>query len=109
MKYEIWIGNHYSRFDHGFLHTKAGSCLPLKAWIHTATYGPDSVLIADPERYEYEDFPVRWFTTFAGIEFYCWDPEVKSIILHNDSGSEIIVKGYGVLPAGQSHEYIKEG
>ena len=51
MKFEIWMGEHYSRFDHGLVHLKDGRSLPLKAWIHVATYGADSVLIADEERY----------------------------------------------------------
>lgn len=108
MKFEIWMGQHYSHFDHGLLHLEDGSTLPLKAWIHTATYGADSVLIADPERYKLCDFPVRWFTTRAGIEFYCWDAEVESVLLHNETGTNVTVKGYGVLPAGESREYTRE-
>lgn len=109
MKYEIWMGNHYSRFDYGLVYLEDGRSLPLKAWIHTATYGADSILIADLERYELCDFPVRWFIYQSGIEFYCWDEEVESITLHNCTGADLTIRDYGVLPAGESREYIKEG
>lgn len=106
MRFEIWLGEDYSRFDHGLAHLDDGRSLPLKSWIHVATYGADSILIADQERYEYCDFPVRWFIYRTGIEFYCWDKAIESITLHNESGADVMVKGYGLLPAGESRDYF---
>lgn len=106
MKYEIWLGEHYSHFDHGLVHLEDGRSLPLKGWIHVATYGADSILLADQDRYECCDFPVRWLIHPSGIEFYCWDAEVESITLHNDTSADVMVEGYGILLAGKSQEYI---
>lgn len=100
-------GGHYSHFDHGLVHLDDGKSLPLKGWIHAATYGADSILIADKERYVCCDFPVRWFIYPSGIEFYCWDKEVESITLHNKTGADLQIRGYGVLPDGESREYIE--
>lgn len=50
MIFEIWLGTHYSHFDHGVAHLEDGGTVPLREWIHMATYGADSVLIADQER-----------------------------------------------------------
>lgn len=108
MKFEIWLGPHYSHFDRGMLHLADGSAKPLKGWIHSATYGPDTMLIADEDGYIYADFPVRWYIEENGLTFYCWGAEVKSILLHNGTGKQITVGGYGVLPAGESREYTRE-
>nr|CDL67037.1 unnamed protein product [uncultured bacterium] len=102
MKFEIWMGEHYSWFDHGLVHLEDGRSFPLKGCIHVATYGADSLLLADQEHYACSDFPVRWLIHPSGIEFYCWDEEVESITLHNSSGADVMVNGYGVLPAGKS-------
>lgn len=71
MRFEIWLGGHYSHFDHGLLHLDEGSTKLLKGWIHTATHGQDRVLIADEDRYIYDDFPVRWHIKENGLAFYC--------------------------------------
>lgn len=108
MKFEIWLGTQYSYFDHGMLHLDDGSTKPLLGWIHTATYGPDTILIADEEGYLYDDFPVRWYIEENGLTFYCWDAEVKSVLLHNGTGKQITVGSCGVLPAGESREYARK-
>ena len=105
MKFEIWMGEHYSHFDHGLVHLDDGRSLPLKGWIHVATYGADSILIADQKRYELCDFPVRWFIYPSGIEFYCWDAEVESITLYNCTGADLMISDYGVLAGGNTKEY----
>lgn len=109
MIFEIWLGSeHDSHFDHGFVH-EDGRSLPLEMVIHSASPYADSVLLADYERSEVADFPVRWFTYEDGLEFYCWDELVKSVVLHNESGKDLDIKGYGVLPAGERREYTKDG
>lgn len=57
-----------ARFDHGLVHLDDGRSLPLKGWLHVATYGADSILLADRDRYELCDFTIRWFIHQDGIE-----------------------------------------
>ena len=104
MVFEIWLGEQYGYFDHGIARLRDGSTAPLLEWIHTATYGMDSLLITDEERYKWSEFLVRWFIHPAGIELYGWDSEVEKIILHNESGKDLEVSEFGILRAGETLE-----
>lgn len=108
MKYEIWLGDHYSHFDHGLLH-EDGQSKPLEIHIRDFCSEADSVLLADHERCEISEFPVRWFAYPDGLEFYCWDVIVESVVLHNHSSIDLMVRGYGVLQVGESREYTETG
>jgi len=102
LTYEIWLGEHYSHFERGVMHRANGSTVPLKGWIHSSTYSVDSILIADEARYYASEFPLRWYIEPNRIGFYCWDDRIVRLILHNDSGKELIVGSYGVLSPGET-------
>ena len=107
-RYEIWLGNHYSHFGRGVAHMADGRDLPLKSWIQPATYGADCVMIDDEENYAFSRFPLRWFTCPGSLEFYCWDEEVTSLLIHNDSEEAILIDGIGTLQPGESKELMRD-
>lgn len=105
MVFEIWLGDHYSHFEKGLLHLSNGSSKELKGWIHSATYGPDTLLVADKELTVCPDFPVRWYIRENGLSFYAWAAEVSSIVFHNESGKGLEIGRFGVLENGATKEY----
>lgn len=104
MTYEIWLGEHWSHYGCGIAHLDDGSNKDLAAWLHTATFGADTVLIAEEDRYMEMDFPVRWHAKENSLSFYDWEPHIESIIFHNDSGRSLEIIRFGVLEAGGTEE-----
>lgn len=107
MRYEIWMGEHYSHFERGLLHQDDGRTIPLKEWIHISTYGPDTILITDQEHYFLDDFPVCWFILKNGLEFYEWSEEITSITFHNETGRDMEIDGFPVLKNGETREFLR--
>jgi len=108
VRYEIWLGDHYSHFERGVAHMPDGRSLPVKSWIQPATYGSDSLYLADEVSYTFSDFPVRWLIGPALLEIYCWDSEVSKIRLHNGSSKPIRIDGFQTLRSGDSIEIQRE-
>lgn len=102
MLYEIWIGEHYSHFDHGVAHLDDGRKIELKNWIHVATYGNDSVLIDDAEHFADCNFPLRWFTKPGALEFYHISSNTPDVLFHNESNVDIRIDCFGILKPGES-------
>jgi len=102
MTMEIWLGDHYSHFDHGVLHMDDGSTTPLKGWIHTSTYGDDTLLVDDAECCVCGDFPLRWYIGYDSLHLYCWDREIERLILHNAATKILDIGRYGVLYPGDT-------
>lgn len=110
MRFEIWMGEGYTYFNHGVVHFGDGRTLPLRIWFDGPILGlPVSLLLATNEWQVIPNWLVRWFILPDGIEIYHWDQDVTSIVLHNNTGADVTVKGYGVLSAGESRVYTKEG
>lgn len=107
MTFEIWLGEHYSHFERGVLHFEDGTTMPLKGWIHTATYGPDTLLIADEAMEVCPGWPVRWYIEENGLSFYNWDSEIQTIILHNVSRSDLEIGRHGILRAGETRMLVQ--
>ena len=105
MKYEIWLSNDYTHFGHGIAHMDDGRKLELCAWQHTATYGRDSLLIDDEERFKIGGlYPLRWFIMPGSLEFYSVDKDTPDVLFHNESGVDLRIDDFGVLPNGASME-----
>lgn len=104
MDFEIWLGTHYSHFDHGIAHLQDGSTVPLLEWIHTATYGRDTLLLDRADRLLDVDYPLRWYIEESGLSFYNWDAEIERIIFYIESGKDLEVSEFGTLRAGGSCE-----
>ena len=109
MKFEIWLGDHYSHFERGLLHLEDGTTKELKGWIHSSTWGTDSLLIADMDLVHCPDFPVRWYIHENDLGFYCWDDGIEAIILHNDTQKHMDVSRFGLLHAGETWELSRDG
>ena len=108
MIYEIWLGDHYSHFDHGIVHTADGRQMPMKVWINGSTYGKESVQVTDEVRYTYPEFLVSWLTSPGTMEFYSWDRSVERITLHNASQAPILVDGFRTLEPGETLEIDRD-
>lgn len=104
MKYEIWLSSEYGYFKHGVAHLDDGRTLPLSTWIHSATYGRDSVLIDDEEHFCLSRFPLRWLVGENSLEFYSIDADTPTVLFHNESGNDICIVKFGVLQDGKSIE-----
>ena len=108
MKYEIWLGTHYSHFDKGVAHFNDGRTVSLDSCIHTATYGNDSVLIDDVEHIDECRFSLRWYIKRDAIEFYCVTADTPDILFHNKSGESIRIDNFGVLENDKSMSIVFE-
>lgn len=108
MKYEIWLGEHHSHFDHGVAHMDDGSTIPLVGCVHLGTVR-DTLLIDREDRYKEMRFPVRWYIRENGLSLYGWADDVAVIVFHNDAGKDLEVRGFGTLKAGETRELRKEG
>lgn len=105
MTYEIWLSDQYGFFKHGIAHMDDGTELPLGGWLHSATYGPDSIMIDDTEHLHYGRGALRWFIYMTSLDFYSVYRDAPEIVLfHNESGMDLKIDRFGVLPAGKSME-----
>jgi len=107
-KYEIWLNADDTHFERGIAHMEDGSQLPLKAWVHIATRGSDSVLLDDAEYFTFDRFPFRWFMRPGAIEIYSWDALVPSVLFHNTSDTDIRIDGICILKPGESKELMRD-
>lgn len=105
MMYEIWLGAHYSLFDHGSACLDNGSEKELAAWGHTAMFGFGVVLIDEYDKYLDMNFPVRWCAEENGLAFRHWGPEVECIVFHNETGKDLEIDCCGILRAGETREF----
>ena len=105
MTYEIWLSDKYGYFDHGIAHMNDGTERPLGGWLHSATYGPDSILIDDTEHLRQGRGALRWFIYTTSMEFYRVATDTPKIVrFHNESGVDLKIDRFGVLRAGESME-----
>lgn len=105
MTYEIWLSERYGFFERGIAHMDDGTKLTLGGWLHSATYGPDSIMIDDTEHLRYGRGALRWFIYMTSLEFYSVAKDSPEIVLfHNESGMDLKVDRFGVLQAGESME-----
>lgn len=105
MTYEIWLSDQYGYFDRGIAHMDDGTELPLGGWLHSATYGPDSIMIDDTEHLHYGRGALRWFIYMTSLEFYCVAKDSpEKVLFHNESGRDIKIDRFGVLRSGESME-----
>ena len=102
MKYEIWLGNHYSYFDKGIAHHKDGSTSKLEMFVHVSTYGCDTVLVSDEKSPCNFSFPLRYYIKNGAIEFYSVSKDTPCVTFHNGSDNDIRIDKYGVLKSGES-------
>lgn len=99
--YEIWLGNTHTHFAHGIAHLPDGTTEELKTAIHSGMSCLDSVLIA------HDDFDcdsLRWFIYPNRLKFYRIRPTTPDIIFHNESGRQIEIDDFGVMPNGVTVE-----
>ena len=102
--YEIWLSDKYGFFERGVAHMADGRTLVLKSWVHVASYSSDSVLVDDEEHHTLCRYPLRWFVKDKALDFYSVDRDTPDVIFHNETGAELRIDKYGVLPNGASAE-----
>lgn len=103
MKYEIWLNNNSSYFGRGIAYMDDERKLSLMSWMHVSSYGRDSVLIDDEENFDSGRFALRWFITNGALDFYRINSDTPaSILFHNESGIDIRIDRFGILPNGES-------
>ena len=100
MKYEIWLNDNYGYFEHGIAHLDSGRTEPLEKYIHSATFGPDSLLVGHKESSDTNEYLLRWFIREKTLNFYRIGSEMPDIIFHNNCPFDITLKNYGVLKSG---------
>lgn len=102
MKYEIWIGEHYSHYERGVAHLDDGRMVELQSLLHSATYSYDSILFDDVEHVAYGRFPLRWFIKKDALDFYSIGDDTPDVLFHNLSNSDIRIDRFGILRKGES-------
>ena len=100
MIYEIWLGDHYSHFDHGVAHLDDGQDIKLKGLIHNASYCADSVLICHEEDWSH----LRWFIHADSLDFYKVYKDAPTVIFHNGSKKTLKIDRLTTLAPGESME-----
>ena len=100
MIYEIWLGDHYSHFDHGVAHLDDGQDIKLKGLIHNASYCADSILICHEEDWSH----LRWFIHADSLDFYKVYKDTPMVILHNKSKKTLKIDRLTTLAPGESME-----
>lgn len=100
--YEIWLSDTYGFFDRGIAHMADGRTLELKHWVHVASYSSDSVLVDDEVHHTLGRSPLRWFVKNKALDFYHVTPDTPDVIFHNETGAELRIDKFGVMPHGIS-------
>lgn len=100
--YEIWLSDKYGFFERGVAHMADGRTLELKSWVHVASFSEDSLLVDDEEHYTLGRFPLRWFIGLGSLDFYSVDRDTPDVIFHNETGAELRIDKFGVMPNGIS-------
>lgn len=100
--YEIWLSNTHGFFERGVAHMTDGRTLELRHWMHVASYGRDSVLVDDEEHHTLARYPLRWLVEDKALDFYGVDSETPDVIFHNETGTELRIDKFGVIPHGIS-------
>ena len=103
MKYEIWLGNDSTHFDHGTAHFDDGRTESLGAFCNVSIR-QDSLLIGVPNEYGELDDKLRWYPMPSVIDFYIWDKALDAVVFHNNSDRDIYICGHLYLRPGESGE-----
>ena len=101
LKYEIWLGDHYSHYWKGVAHLEDGSTTKLYAHIHVASYCSDSILF---DHEEMGNLPLRWMIYPNSLHFYSVGSDTPDVILHNESGKALEIECFTTLGDGESME-----
>lgn len=103
MKYEIWLGDDGTYFDHGTAHFEDGHTDPLGAFCNVSIYR-NSLLIGTANQYGEIDDKLRWYPKEGVIHFYFWAQDLEGVVFHNGTGRDIYIYGHAYLKHGESAE-----
>lgn len=103
MKYEIWLGNNSTHFDHGVAVFDDGRTEPLDTFCNVGIQ-QNSLLIGIANEYGEIDDQLRWYPMPGVIDFYVWSKDLDGLTFHNTSDHDIYICGYAYLKPGESTE-----
>lgn len=103
MKYEIWLGNDSTHFDHGIALFDDGCKKPLGAFCNISIR-QDSLLVGTTDENGELNDKLRWYPMPGVIDFYIWSKDLEYLIFHNSSDHDIYITGYSYLKPGETAE-----
>lgn len=106
MKFEIWLGNDSTHYEHGIAYLDDGRMVELLAYCHIGLV-EDAMVIGVADEYKNIHNSIRWYP-HPGLIFMSRLYEVDSVLFHNASDHNIYIYGYAYLKPGDSYEYTEE-